>query len=1224
MRSLPALEMAVDAAVLTVQHRRDVIRSPTGSRGRFGDTCGAAPDARLVEERRGPRTRRCATRRPSWEWTTALEIARSRSNCPLTHPALWSSLAVVPPVHPELADTPMALGDALRTPDSPSSVAAHDLVAALRVDRLESNQAPVGAVTMLKRGDVVDRYVVHTLLGRGGMGVVYAAYDPELDRKVALKLLLPQAGGGPHSVGRVRLLREAQALGKLAHPNVVAVYDVGQRDEQVWIAMEFVVGQTLGAWARERTRRWPEVVQVLTDAARGVAAAHRGGLVHRDLKPDNVMIGNDGRVRVMDFGLAHGRALATEELAIATTLASDSDTPPTVAALALSLTRAGAIMGSPAYMAPEQWEGREVEAAADQFGWSVMAWELLYGERPFIGETLIALAAAVAAGQRRPPPPGRRVPGWLRRIIERGLAPQPEQRWPTMASLLAALERGSTRSRLRTAALVLAGVLSLVAVLGVISFMAWRAAQTRDELAQGREKAAVVKEEEASLAARSARNVRRMTAVDRSIQDHHIALALGLLREVESTVPSIEVPGWSRAVAQALAIRGREVVVFASQQGEIKSAVFSRDGTRVLTTAENTAQIWDATTGMAVVILRGHEREIETASFDAGGARVVTGSADHTGRVWDATTGAELAVLQGHELWVRSAEFTPDGTRIMTSDNVTERVWDANTGAEIIALRTELAQTMYRMDEWGTMRPESVGRVRPAPRRRGGVPVPPMVPPTVLATYHDDMRGDMKILRKEPVEVEEPPFGPDGERVVREPVDQSVWVTHATIEEPQRLRGHTGRVVTAAFSPDGTRIVTGSTDGTARVWDSQTGVEVAILGEHAGPLVAAMFRPGGAQILTVAGDTASLWDITTGAELAILRGHTRALKSVVWSPNGSFLLTTGLDGARVWERGVLVAMLGEPEEWMQSAGWNQDGARVVAVWSDEKVRVWDTKTRAEVEPVDADLEIKSMLLQREADAAIRPPPSRAANPRRGSPVVLSQALSPDGTRKVTTTKGGSVQVSDAATGADLAVFLGHAGPARTAAFSPDGTRVVTGSNDGTARVWDARTGAEIAVILGHEAPVMSAVFSPDGMRVATGSRDGTARVSDARTGAELAVLRGHEGGVEAVTFSPDGATVATASEDGTARVWWGVGPGQDFIALRLLWLGTRHCPSIADRVRLLGEDPQTANASHRGCETMIRCMDQQRADASVMTWFACLARALGPEHPYFADSLNIP
>lgn len=129
-------------------------------------------------------------------------------------------------------------------------------------------------------------------------------------------------------------------------------------------------------------------------------------------------------------------------------------------------------------------------------------------------------------------------------------------------------------------------------------------------------------------------------------------------------------------------------------------------------------------------------------------------------------------------------------------------------------------------------------------------------------------------------------------------------------------------------------------------------------------------------------------------------------------------------------------------------------------------------------------------------------------------------------------------------------------------------------------------------------------------------------MSDARTGAELAVLRGHEGGVEAVTFSPDGATVATASVDGTARVWWGVKPGQDVIALRLLWLGTRHCPSIADRVRLLGEDPQTANASHRGCETMLRCMDQQRADASVMTWLACQARALGPEHPYFAESLN--
>lgn len=327
----------------------------------------------------------------------------------------------------------------------------------------------------LERGDVVDRYLLLDRLGAGAMGVVYAAFDPELDRKVALKLLAPEVGPSPGSAGRTRLLREAQALARLSHPNVVAVHDAGTHGEQVWIAMELVTGATLRGWADERRRSWSELVPVLTDVARGVAAAHAVGLVHRDLKPENVMIGSDGRVRVMDFGLAHGRGREPGDLPLATTLADSDAARPGLAALGLRLTQAGAIQGTPAYMAPEQWHGQEVGAAADQFGWSVMAWELLYGERPFAGETMLALAAAVLAGQRRPPPSGRRIPRWLRAMVERGLAVEPMKRWPTMLALIAALERGKRGARVKTIALALAGV----AVIG-----GGAAAMHRQDLAQ--------------------------------------------------------------------------------------------------------------------------------------------------------------------------------------------------------------------------------------------------------------------------------------------------------------------------------------------------------------------------------------------------------------------------------------------------------------------------------------------------------------------------------------------------------------------------------------------------------------------------------------------------------------------------------------------------------------------------------------------------------------------
>jgi tetratricopeptide (TPR) repeat protein/predicted Ser/Thr protein kinase len=309
----------------------------------------------------------------------------------------------------------------------------------------------------LERGDLVGRYVVLDRIGAGAMGIVYAAFDPELDRKVALKLLqttnaAPEAQTSQASVtASARLLREAQALARLAHPNVVAVHDVGTHRDQVWIAMEFVEGQTLGRWMRARRRRWPEVVEVLRSAGRGLAAAHAAGLIHRDFKPDNVMVGNDGRVRVMDFGLARrGGAAPPSEVALAAQ-----------AMLAVDFTAAGTLLGTPAYMAPEQFKGLEIGPKVDQFALCVTLWEALHGERPFAGSTMTTLTANVSAGTIKAPPGGTGVPGWLRRVLARGLAVDPEGRWPSVDALLTALDRAQSRHRLHAGGLVLAGIAAL-------------------------------------------------------------------------------------------------------------------------------------------------------------------------------------------------------------------------------------------------------------------------------------------------------------------------------------------------------------------------------------------------------------------------------------------------------------------------------------------------------------------------------------------------------------------------------------------------------------------------------------------------------------------------------------------------------------------------------------------------------------------------------------------
>ena len=323
---------------------------------------------------------------------------------------------------------------------------------------IAATSSPGEGAAELPRGTAVARYVVLAQLGAGAMGVVYAAYDPELDRKVALKLVRTHADAGAEAtVGRTRLLREAQALARLSHPNVVAIHDVGTFRDQVWLAMEHVEGRTLKEWSQVR-RGWREVLPVMVAVGEGLAAAHAAGLVHRDLKPDNVMIGADGRVRVMDFGLARtaGQAPTSGPL----TAASNT-------VLSLSVTQAGSLMGTPAYMAPEQMQGLEAEARADQFAFCVALWEALYGERPFAAATLVDLMIAVMGGQLRPPPRGVRVPGWLRRVMLRGLQVEPARRFGSMSELLGELARGQRRARTGRGLIVVGVVAALAGGLGL-------------------------------------------------------------------------------------------------------------------------------------------------------------------------------------------------------------------------------------------------------------------------------------------------------------------------------------------------------------------------------------------------------------------------------------------------------------------------------------------------------------------------------------------------------------------------------------------------------------------------------------------------------------------------------------------------------------------------------------------------------------------------------------
>ncbi len=320
--------------------------------------------------------------------------------------------------------------------------------------------APLGTGE-LGPGDLVGRYVIERKVGAGGMGEVYAAHDPQLDRRVAIKVLRPS---GRASDAAARLVREAQALAKLAHPNVVAVHDVGEADERVFLAMQFVEGSTLGDHIARTALAPEEIVRLYVAAGRGLAAAHAAGLIHRDMKPSNVLIDRAGHVAVTDFGVAR----ASDDFATPEphppSGAGPHDSSTGRSALSTDMTQAGAVIGTPSYMAPEQHAGRRATAKSDQFGFCVSLWQGLYGKHPFVPHdhdeetSPFEYMALISEGVLVPPRKQAGVPRRVVAALTRGLARDPDARWPSMAALLAELE---PPSRYRSAVVALAAVATI-------------------------------------------------------------------------------------------------------------------------------------------------------------------------------------------------------------------------------------------------------------------------------------------------------------------------------------------------------------------------------------------------------------------------------------------------------------------------------------------------------------------------------------------------------------------------------------------------------------------------------------------------------------------------------------------------------------------------------------------------------------------------------------------
>ena len=947
-------------------------------------------------------------------------------------------------------------------------------------------------------------------LATGGMGVVYRARQVSLNRLVAVKMIL--AGQLARSVDIQRFRAEAEAAAHLNHPNIVPIYEAGEHEGQHYLSMRLVEGQSLATRLARGQQPFTQqdAARLVAKIARAVHYAHQRGVLHRDLKPGNILLDTQGEPYVTDFGLA--KRLEPGE----------------------SLTLSAAALGTPSYMAPEQASGGASQATTttDVYGLGTVLYHLLAGRPPFGQKTPVETMRQVVEEDPKPPSQVMRaldptlpvrsdschsssvIDAELETICLKCLEKQPVRRYASAEALAEDLERWLRGEPIlarpstgweRTAKWVkrkpvlaaLAAALSLAVLVIVVGspLAIVRIHREREAALRHAERA-----ETGEAEARHLLYVSKMNLAQMAWEQSNIGQLRQILEDTqESPDRGFEWCYWQKKTHLALK-------TFRGHHDYVMRVAFSPDGLRIASASwDQTAKVWDAATGGELLTLKGHHARISSVAFSPDGQRLVTGSWDRTAKVWDAVTGREILTLRGHHDFVMGVAYSPDGQRLVTgSRDRTVTVWDAASGKQLLKLEG-----------------------------------------------HTDGISSVAFSR-------------DGQRIVTGSADKTAKVWEAANgRQLLTLRGHSAWIGSAAFSPDGQRIVIGSADQMAKVWDAVSGLELFPLRGRLGPIESIVYSVDGHRIVAGIDNTAKVWDAADGRELLTLKGHDGPVFSAAFSPNGERIVTGSMDGTvKVWDAAEQVGESGVKIKahtaGITSMAFSLDSQQIVIGSWDQTAKVWEAASGRLLRSLEGhNSDVRSVAFSPDGQRILTGHGDKTArvwNAATGRPLLTLEGLtggvnavafSPDGQRIVAGsddlipgTDDLIAVVWDAASGRQLVPLKGHTDGIVSAAFFSDGQRIVTASGDKTVRVWDAATGRVLLTLEGHRREIWSVGVSPNGQRIVTASHDLTAKVWDATTGQELPVpLRGHSDWVWSVAFSPDSRRIVTGSYDRTARVW---------------------------------------------------------------------------------------
>jgi WD40 repeat protein/tRNA A-37 threonylcarbamoyl transferase component Bud32 len=991
-------------------------------------------------------------------------------------------------------------------------------------------------------------YELSRELGRGGMGVVYKARQISLNRPVALKMIRSAALASEDE--RRRFQNEAEAIALLDHPHIVPILEVGCHDDQPYFSMKLIGGPSLDKKLDEYANNPKAAARLVKTAAEAVHHAHQRGILHRDLKPANIVLDDRGEPHVTDFGLAKR-------------VEGDSE-----------LTHSGAIMGTPAYMAPEQASGRRgaVTTASDVYGLGAILYATLTGRAPFGGESAEETLAQVR--ESLPTPPTRlrpQVPHDLEVICLKCLEKEPSRRYasardladdllrylrgePILARPVGKAQRAWMWCRRNKAISALAALLVASMVLGTAGSLRF-ALKARDESQKAGAAAGLAEDRLRDVeSARSKERVQaeldqrqlydsQMNIVQRNWEVQNPEVCRRLLDAQTPSDPGrkdlrgFEWFYWQRKLASELVL---------VPTGPSLSTACSPDFERIASIDYNgTMTVRDSQTGRGVFSLNGHGKGhthpfIRRPIYSPDGKRIAfprydqireqntetdknddTISADI--QICSAETGQDVLTLKLRGNAVTGMAFSRDGTQLASlCDSGTIQVWNTDDGRERLTF-----------DAWlkGELRfSQEVVFSNDGKRLIS----------TAAGSYKILSLETGREIKKYQLEVWK--ISPDGRRLVAENGKNPLVFEVETGNQVFKTEGHLdGYGRGAEFSRDGSKIASFGDDGIVKVWDAQTGRAIATL-KSPQLVMGVLFSPHGEWIASTGSAGTTVWDTTTWRERR--RFNTSA---VAFSPDGKQLACTSSTSVRIWslladQDPTSVSPAGGTQVW--DGGRNSPtasaGIRLRQVpWSKEKTaplearrnRIFSVATYSPDGGKIASTSLEGAVLM--WDVATR----RVQELAKPEDAYYNVAFSPDAQRLAAGGSRGLVTIWDTRSGKELLDLKGHESSVFGVAFSPDGRTLATAGADAMVRIWDALTGRTIRTLHRHRDVVWWVAFSPDGRRLASANEDGTVSLWDVSSGRETLILPGQAGGVRCLAFSPDGKTLAGAITSGGVKTW---------------------------------------------------------------------------------------